>query len=259
MKDAILTMLPPAHPWREHLHCFDCVDSTNTRAKAMAEAGAPSGTVLIADRQTGGRGRMGRSFHSPGGVGLYLSVLLRPDCEPQSLMHLTCAAAVAACDAVEAATGFRPGIKWTNDLVANERKLAGILTELSIDPETKRVRWAVVGIGVNCCQTAFPPELESIATSLALLTGKPVSRERLAAAMIAAFSEMERGLFALKAAAMQAYRSRCVTLGQEILMLPGNVCGKALDVDEDGALIVEKADGTVCNVASGEVSVRKRC
>lgn len=257
MKDAILAMLPPAHPWREHLLYFDCTDSTNTRAKALADAGAPHGTVLIADRQTGGRGRMGRQFHSPGGVGLYLSAILRPDCAPQDLMHLTCAVAVAACDAVEAAAGLRPGIKWTNDLVLGDRKLAGILTELSIDPETKRVRWAVIGIGVNCCQTVFPPELQEIATSLAMLTGSPVSRERLAAAMIATFSDMDRALLPGRADIMKTYRAQCITLGQDVVLLPSGQTGRALDVDDSGALLVEKPDGSLLTVASGEVSVRK--
>lgn len=257
MKDAILAMLPPAHPWREHLLYFDCTDSTNTRAKALADAGAPHGTVLIADRQTGGRGRMGRQFHSPGGVGLYLSAILRPDCAPQDLMHLTCAVAVAACDAVETATGLRPGIKWTNDLVSGDRKLAGILTELSIDPETKRVRWAVIGIGVNCCQTAFPPELAQIAVSLTMLTGKSISRERLAAAMITAFSDMDQALLPRKEAIMNAYRAQCVTLGQDVILLPSGQTGRALDVDGSGALLVEKQDGSVLTVSFGEVSVRR--
>ena len=99
----------------------------------LASQGAPHGTVLIADRQTGGRGRMGRSFLSPPGVGIYMSILLRPECAPQELMHLTCAVAAAMCRAVECAAGLRPGIKWTNDLVWGKQKFAGILTEMGLN------------------------------------------------------------------------------------------------------------------------------
>ena len=102
---------------RWQVQIFEEVTSTNTLLKELGRQGAPAGTVLVADRQTGGRGRLGRTFLSPGGVGIYLSALIRPDCAPTELMHLTCAAAAAMCDAVEDATGLRPGIKWTNDLV----------------------------------------------------------------------------------------------------------------------------------------------
>ena len=105
----ILSFLPADYPWKSSLHYFDAIDSTNLRAKQMAAQGAPHGTVLIADRQTAGKGRLGRSFHSPEGMGIYMSILLRPVCAPGELMHLTCAAAVAMCDAVEKATGLRPG------------------------------------------------------------------------------------------------------------------------------------------------------
>ena len=146
--------LPGDHPWQDQILCFDTIDSTNTRAKLLAAQGAPHGTVLLADTQTAGRGRLGRSFQSPGGMGIYMSVLLRPKCRPEKLMHLTCAAAVAACDAVEKVCGLRPGIKWTNDLISGKRKLAGILTELSLSPATGLLDYAVIGIGINCHQSA---------------------------------------------------------------------------------------------------------
>ena len=149
MQDSIISYLPDNHPWRSSIFWFDTVDSTNTRAKELAAAGAPHGTVLIADRQTGGRGRLGRSFQSPAGMGIYLSLILRPNCPAAQLMHLTCAVAVSTCDAVEQTLNFRPSIKWINDLVAQRRKLAGILTELSVNPRTGFVDYAVVGIGIN--------------------------------------------------------------------------------------------------------------
>ena len=148
MKEQILSFLPREYPWKDRLFVFPELDSTNNRLKVLASQGAPHGTVLIADRQTGGRGRMGRSFLSPPGVGIYMSILLRPKCAPQELMHLTCAVAAAMCHAVERAVHLRPGIKWTNDLVWGKQKLAGILTEMGLN-SAGGVGWAIVGIGVN--------------------------------------------------------------------------------------------------------------
>ena len=151
MLDRILAALPKDYPWRGNVLYFDSIDSTNTYLKKQAILGAPHGTAAIADCQTLGRGRMGRSFQSPGGCGIYLSVLLRPNCPPQDLMHLTCAAAEAMCDAVETTTGLRPGIKWTNDLVVGNRKIAGILTENGLNAQGL-VDYAIIGTGINCCQ-----------------------------------------------------------------------------------------------------------
>lgn len=256
----ILHYFPQDHSWGKTIQCFDCVDSTNTRAKELAIQGAAHGTVLIADRQTVGRGRMGRSFLSPGGMGIYLSVILRPNCPPQKLMHLTCAAGVTMCDAVERITGARPRIKWTNDLVFGRKKVAGILTELSLDIKTGLIAYAVVGIGINCCQSEgdFPPELGDIATSLAMVTGKPIDRAKLAAAMIEALAEMD-GRLHEKAAILDSYRVDCVTLGKEIsLVRDGKEVfhGTALDIDGEGALVVQFQDGHTEAVSSGEVSVR---
>lgn len=259
MKQALTTLLS-GHPWAEHLRCFDTIGSTNDEAKALAAAGAPHGTVLIADRQTGGRGRLGRSFHSPQGLGIYLSVILRPECPPGELMHLTCATGVAMCDAIERTTGFRPGIKWTNDLVAGRRKLGGILTELSLDSRTGLVRYAVVGIGLNCCHRIqdFPPELQEIAASLATVTGQPISRPAVAAAMIRALADMADSLQSGKAAAMTQYRADCVTIGQEVAVHRFEEVrhGTATGVDDDGALLVRFPDGHSEAIGAGEVSIR---
>ena len=116
MRQRILDQLPSDHPWRERIQVHEVLDSTNSYAKELARQGAAEGTVVIAGHQTAGRGRLGRSFHSPKNTGLYFSLILRPDCPADQLMHLTCAAAVASCDAVERACGLRPGIKWINDL-----------------------------------------------------------------------------------------------------------------------------------------------
>ena len=191
MLDRILAALPKDYPWRGNVLYFDSIDSTNTYLKKQAILGAPHGTAAIADCQTLGRGRMGRSFQSPGGCGIYLSVLLRPNCPPQDLMHLTCAAAEAMCDAVETTTGLRPGIKWTNDLVVGNRKIAGILTENGLNAQGL-VDYAIIGTGINCSQQPedFPPELRSTAGSLAMALGRSVDRPELAAQMLASFANL---------------------------------------------------------------------
>ena len=254
MKQEIFRILS-GHPWQDSILWFDTIDSTNTRAKLLAAQGAPHGTVLIADHQTGGRGRLGRQFLSPAGTGIYMSVILRPNCPPARLMHLTCAAAVAMCDAVEAAAGFRPGIKWTNDLVHKDRKLAGILTELGLSPDGL-VAWAVIGVGINCLQTQqdFDPAIRSFAGSVSMFA--PCDRAKLAAAMVQAFEAMD---LSQKEAVMTRYRDDCITLGREISLVRADDQprhGRAVDIDEDGALIVEFAPGIRETVNSGEVSIR---
>ena len=247
----------PGHPWRNRIHYFPTIDSTNTYAKQLARDGAPEGTIVIADHQTGGRGRMGRSFSSPAGMGIYLSVILRPDCLPEALMHLTCAAGLAASDAVCAVTDRCPGIKWTNDLILARRKLGGILTELSVDAHTRKVEWAIIGIGINCCQRPedFPPEIREIAISLGL---SPADRPRLIAALIQTLFNTNHGILTKKAEIMEQFRARCVTIGQEISILRGDQVshGTALSVDDEGGLHVRLTDGSLTTVTSGEVSIR---
>ena len=254
---SILNQLPVEFPWKHSIQYFPTIDSTNTRAKLLAAQGAPHGTVLIAGHQSGGRGRMGRSFHSPEGMGIYLSVILRPNCPATDLMHLTCAAGVAMCNAVEAAAGFRPGIKWTNDLIWGKRKLGGILTELSLK-SNGTADYAVVGIGINCCQQPddFPEDIRSIATSLSMVSGKPVTPAKLAAAMVAQLQKMADTLF--DGTWISRYEADCVTVGQEISIVRGDTVrhGTAVGVDTEGALLVRFPDGHVEAVASGEVSIR---
>lgn len=259
-RDEILRHLPDAFPWRDSLYWFDTIDSTNTRAKQMALQGAPEGTILVADCQTGGRGSRGRSFLSPAGVGIYMSVILRPCCSPEKLMHLTCAVAEVMCDAVENCCGFRPGIKWTNDLVYGGRKLAGILTELSVTPQGM-VDYIVIGIGVNCLQTEadFPQEIRSFAGSLQSVSGKAIDRSRLAAEMASALYTLSRDAVSRIGEILARYRTDCVTIGKQISLVRADGIirhGIALDVDETGALVVRLDSGAVESVSSGEVSVR---
>ena len=260
MKNSILSQLNAECPWRDTLLWFDTIDSTNTHAKQLAAQGAPHGTVLLAGQQTGGRGRMGRSFSSPAGKGLYLSVILRPHCKAEELMHLTCAAAVAACNAVETVSGFRPDVKWINDLIANDRKLGGILTELSIAPDTGLVNYAIIGIGINCSQTPedFPDDIRHIAISLETATGQSCNYPVLAATLIDQLAQICDRLLWKKAQIMVLYRRNCITLGKAVTVIRGEDAksATALSVDESGGLLVQYDDGTEETVSSGEVSIR---
>ena len=246
--------LPEDHLWQDQIIWYEVTDSTNNQAKILVQQGAPHGTVLIADQQTCGRGRLGRSFQSPSGMGVYMSVILRLQVPADQLMHLTCAAAVAACNALEKAAGFRPGIKWTNDLVYGGRKLAGILTELVIEKEETAV---IVGIGINCTQKTadFSPDIQDLAGSLTMVSGETIDRAKIAAALIQAFSEMN---ILDKQNILDTYRRDCITVGKQISLVKAEEVrhGYALGVDDNGALIVEFSDGHRETVNAGEVSIR---
>lgn len=255
MKNEILSLLPPDFFWGESVHYLPSIDSTNTYAKALAKAGAPEGTTVIAREQTGGRGRMGRSFHSPEG-GLYMTVILRPKCKATDLMHLTCGAGVAASDAIYAVCGIRPGLKWINDLVIGTKKVGGILSEMSLTP-TGDVEYALIGIGINCKDT-IPPELSQIATSLDRETGKALSPATLAAALLVALHNISAKLLSQKAGIMDSYRKQCITTDREVVLLRGEEARKAfaISVTDDGGLLVEFPDKSREIIASGEVSIR---
>ena len=259
MKEQILSHLSPSYPWKEYFEFFPTIDSTNDWLRSLARAGAPEGTVLVADHQTGGHGRRGRSFHSPEGAGIYMSILLRPQCAPTELLHLTCAAAVAMCDAVEVSAGFRPGIKWTNDLVFGSRKLGGILTELGFTPKGE-VDYAIIGIGINCCQSSadFPEDIREMAGSLAMAAGREIDRSSVAAAMMEALHSMSENLLGGKDGILSRYRRDCITVNQDVVLIRGEEkrYGHAVDIDEEGALVVRFRDGSTEAVNSGEVSIR---
>jgi len=255
MKNEILSLLPTDYPWGKSVHYLESVDSTNTYAKGLAKAGAPEGTAVIARLQTGGRGRMGRSFCSPAG-GLYLTLILRPKCQAEELMHLTCAAGVAAADAVFAASGIRPGLKWINDLVIGTKKVGGILTEMSLTP-TGAVEYALIGIGINCKDNILP-ELCDIATSLEREAKTPISPAVLAARLLTALHTLSATLLIEKKTIMDSYRAQCITTGREVILIRGEEKRKAfaLSVGDAGELLVELPDKSRETIASGEVSVR---
>lgn len=245
-----------------HLRCFDELDSTNNYAKKIALAGAEDGTVVVADCQTAGRGRKERSFQSPRGQGIYLTVLLRPELPPAHLLPVTGLCAVAVGRAVERVCGVRPQIKWTNDLVLNGKKICGILTELSINGETGQVQYLVMGMGVNVGQRPenFSPDVRTVATSLSAELNRPVSRAALAAAEI---EELDRLYRALRdggtADYRKDYRANCITLGHEVQLLRADGSREhvtALDVDDQFGLVVRCDSGETKVIRSGEASVR---
>ena len=241
------------------LRCLEEIDSTNSYLKREALSGAPHGAVAAADCQSAGRGRMTRSFRSPPGKGVYLSILLRPQLPPGALMGVTGMTAVAVCRAVERAAGVRPGIKWTNDLVLNGRKLCGILTELAVEGETGMTQSLVIGAGVNVSHTPedFGPEVAQMATSL-VQEGFAASRAQLAAAMIEELRNLSDALGGDVSPWVEAYRRDCVTLGRPVRLLWSDrqEQGHALDIDDQFGLIVRLPDGSETTIRTGEVSVR---
>jgi BirA family transcriptional regulator, biotin operon repressor / biotin---[acetyl-CoA-carboxylase] ligase len=239
------------------VHYSHTTDSTNRQAREEAAGGAAEGTLVVAEMQSAGRGRLGRSWLSPRG-GIWLSLVLRPPLPPYRAHLITLLAAVAAVEATTAVAGIAPGIKWPNDLLLKGRKLAGILTEVSAEME--RVNYLVVGVGLNANIPAdcFAGELAGQATSLLAETGKPVSR----VAWVRAFLEcFETSYFAAQDKGFEdilnRWRRHSVTLGQHVRMSTGGrtTDGVALDIDEQGALLVRTHDGTKIFLA-GEVTLR---
>ena len=239
-------------------------DSTNRRVQELAQCGAPDGLTVVANEQTAGRGRLGRSFHSPKDTGIYFSVLLRPTCKPTEIVQITTWTAVAIARAVARAAGERPDIKWVNDLMMGGRKICGILTEMSVESETGTIQYVVVGIGVNVNQKIddFPEELREIAGSIAMAVGHPVSRSYLAACMIEEMDHLKSAWPDKRADYLEAYRSMCISTGREVWVTDARHTGEfALHgfceaVCDDFSLRIRYDDGTYENVSSGEVSVK---
>lgn len=243
---------------REHIHILESVDSTNSYAMTLAHHGVPDGTVVLADSQNRGRGRLGRTFQSPGGAGLYLSILWRPHCPPQQLFPLTALAAVAVCRAVERVAGIRPGIKWPNDLVMRKKKVGGILTEMTMEQESGLVDAVVLGIGLNVHPAPFDDEVAEIASSLSQQMESEISRAVLAAALIEELDILRETVLWQPALWLEEYRAACLNLGRTVKLLQNGemTMAVAMDVDEQYGLMVRMMDGSHVMIRSGEVSVR---
>lgn len=243
------------YSWGENILLLEQVKSTNLTARELALQGASHGTVVLAEHQTQGMGRLGRSFSSPEGLGIYLSVILRYTQPAGELLHLTAVAAEAVRRGIEEATGLCPQIKWINDLLIGGKKLCGILTQCHSSPDGGTE--VILGVGINCNQQTkdFPPELRERAVSLSQVLGHPVERETVAGAVLSQLAlamEQEPGLW------LDSYRKNCLTLGRDILILRGDTTQKAHadSMDDKGALLVTLPDGSRERVFSGEVSVR---
>lgn len=242
----------------KRIEYFPETDSTNIQARRLAEEGAPSGTLAVADCQKAGKGRRGRSWVSPPGTGIWMSLVLRPDILPASASMVTLVAGMAAAKGIRAVTGLDAGIKWPNDVVVRGRKVCGILTEMSTEEES--IRHVVVGMGINVNTEEFPEELLETATSLKLESGAQVKRSPVIAAVAEAFEDYYSRF--LKTCDMgllkEEYNEILVNRGRMVRVLePGNEYqGKALGIGSDGSLLVEREDGKVGTVISGEVSVR---
>lgn len=246
---------------RTRIHVSDSVDSTNLECRRLAAQGAPCGTVVAANQQTLGRGRRGRSFESPKGLGLYLSILWRPQCAPQALLPLTALSAVATRRAIHRVCEASCDIKWPNDLTLHGKKIAGILTEMSLEGETGTVDYVVLGIGINVRHRAedFTPEVAAIASSLERELGHRVRRSALAAALIEELDLLYDDILPRPRKWLEEYRSACLNLGKTVqLIQPDGSRQKALalDIDEQFGLTVQYPDGKTQTLRSGEVSVR---
>ena len=234
--------------------------STNEDAKAAADAGAPDGTLVVTEFQGTGHGRLARGWFCPKGEGVLFSVILRPTSFlPQEAPKCTLLAAVAVARAIRS-LGLDVGIKWPNDILADGRKLVGILTEMSAEME--RIHYIVIGIGINVNITAdeFTPDIQDTATSLAILAGHTIDRRQLLAAIL---REMETLYRAVQnegfAPVFAAWRELSVTLGQDVRVLGVGESfeGRAADIDETGALLVDTSEGRR-RVLAGDVSIRPK-
>jgi BirA family biotin operon repressor/biotin-[acetyl-CoA-carboxylase] ligase len=245
------------------IHHFFKTDSTNTVALALAAAGEPHGTLVVAEEQTAGRGRLGRAWHSEKTSGIYLSIILRPEftptksgLAPQQAPLLTLAAGLAARDAVVQVTGLGVDLRWPNDLLAGGKKFCGILTEMQA--EAQRIHYVVVGIGVNVNHAKLPAELEPIATSLRLATGRGVSRLELLAGLLAAFDRYYNQLLRDGSAPLISRFSQVSSYasGKRVLVTgpKEKMSGVTEGLDATGTLLVRRDDGQLVPVLAGDVT-----
>ncbi len=240
------------------LLCFDIVDSTNLEAKRQADEGAADFTLVIADSQSAGRGRRGRSWESAQEENIYMSLLLRPDFEPDKASMVTLVMALATARAVRDCTGLAAEIKWPNDIVIAGKKAVGILTELTL--KGTFIESLVCGVGINVNQKVFPEEIKQTATSLCLESGRRIDRQGLILRMIENFEKAYDSFCKTQnlVTLMEEYNMLLVNRGRQVRVLDpkGEFAGVARGINQKGELLVEKEDGSIEEVYAGEVSVR---
>jgi BirA family biotin operon repressor/biotin-[acetyl-CoA-carboxylase] ligase len=257
LADDLLARLGPVEIIGRDIQVFEQTTSTNDVVDKLARDGVREGAVVFAESQTKGRGRLGRAWMSPLRKGLWFSVLLRPALRPQETTQLTVISATALRRAIKNVTGLVADIKWPNDLLLGGKKTAGILTEMSAEPD--RVRQVILGIGLDVNQEAedFPPELRPLATSLKLAAGRAFSRAELAVEILreleADYSQIRAGRFATVA---DEWESACITIGRQVTVQTGSrrFRGRAESLDEDGALLVRSEHGHLERVTGGDVT-----
>lgn len=246
------------------VYCYDEIPSTNEKAKELALNGAEEGTIVIADRQSAGKGRRGRVWSSEKGSGIYMSMILRPKIETEHIPGITLLGALAVADAIKKQCGADVSIKWPNDILVAKKKICGILTEMHIEEDGDC--YVILGIGINVNQEKFPSEIENKASSLFLETGKKTDRNRLAAYVAESFDGYYRQ-FAKEqnlSFIVDRYNQILINKGKTVKIYHGLIeeakeeqieTGVAMGIDTDGALLVEQ-NGRIQKVAAGEVSVR---
>ncbi len=236
---------------------LETVDSTNTYAKHLASQNHPEGTIVIADHQTNGRGRLGRSFFSPKDTGIYMSVILKPDISCDKVLYITTAAAVSVATAIEKLTGSDTKIKWVNDVYMQNKKVCGILTEGHISDTGSSMDYAILGIGINISEpeSGFPDDIKNIAT--AIINGKNTHiKENLIYEILNIFFDFYKNIKAKPH--LDDYRKRSLIDGEDINIIRCNKVvdtGTCLGIDDDFSLIVKTSSG-ISHISSGEVSVR---
>ena len=253
----ILSSIRGSWAGREILY-LDEVDSTNTAAKKAAENGAVHGTLVVSERQTGGKGRRGRAWDSPRETGIFMTLILRPNMAPVHASMLTLVAALAVADGIRECTGAESLIKWPNDIVMSGKKICGILTEMSADPDC--INYVAVGIGINVNMEEFPEEIRGVAASIFTETGKKTKRSLLISSVMAAFERYYEVFMKTTdmSGLLEDYNGKLANCGRTVRVLDpaGEYSGTAIGIDREGELLVEMEDTTVRRVLSGEVSVR---
>ena len=242
------------------MHYYPSVDSTNRVAKALAYHGAQDGTIVVAEEQTGGKGRLERNFYSPRGKGIWFSVILRPNFSPHDAPKFTLMSAVAVAEAMSR-FNLQAQIKWPNDILFDGRKLVGILTEMS--GEIGKIAYIVIGVGinVNITREEFPEDLKPIAASLSEMNGDSISRVKFFRAVLEEFDKLYQMVTKFGfGKIIERWRKYNITLGKNVRVIAAadgteSFTGKAVDLDETGALIVETAYG-LKTVYAGDVSIR---
>jgi len=241
---------------RKEIVYFPELDSTNRKAKELAAEGAPEGTLVVAEEQTRGRGRIGRSWHSPFQTGIYMSLILRPKLPPNEAPKITLVTGVAVAEALLAVTPLKPDIKWPNDILVRGRKICGILTETSTEMDA--IDFVVVGVGMNVNTREFPDDLKEIATSVSLETGKTFDRVMLMREFLRQFEHLYTTFLHSGFESIgKRWSELSILLGKDVSvhMIDRTCKGRVMELDRDGALIIKGEHGELEKIYSGDIHI----